>query len=78
MDHYTVGKIEDQIRVVLWSKLSPKYLTFPDHERFLYTTVKFQERRNFPNVIGCLDGNYIRFKCPTKAGSLFYNHNFFL
>ena len=35
--------------------------------------VKFRERWNFPNVIGCIDGQHIRIKYPTKAGSLFYN-----
>ena len=68
----------DQIRDVLWSKLSSKHLRVPDHERFWYTAVKFQERLNFPNVIGCIDGKHIRFKCPTKARSLLYNYNFFL
>ena len=31
----------------------------------------------FPNVIGCTDGKHIRIKCPTKAGSLFYNYKQF-
>ena len=45
---------------------------------FLDIAVKFQERWNFPNVIGCIDGKHIRVKCPTKAGSLFYNYKQFL
>ena len=44
MDHYTVGKIVDQVSDVLWSKLSSKLLTVPDHERFLDIAVKFRER----------------------------------
>jgi len=55
MDHYIVGKIVDQFRDVLWSMLSSKHLTVPDHDRFSYIAVKFQERLNFPNVIGCID-----------------------
>ena len=35
MDYHTVGKIVDQISDVLWSKLSLKHLTVPDHDRFL-------------------------------------------
>jgi hypothetical protein len=73
MDHYIV----DQIRDVLWNKLSLKHLTVPDHDRFLYTTVKFQERWNYRNVISCIDGMHIRFKCPTRAGSLFYSYKLF-
>ena len=71
MDSYTAGKIIDQVSDVLWSKLSSKHLTFPDHDRFLDIAVKFRERWNFPNVVGCI-------KCPAKAGSLFYNYKIFL
>ena len=67
----------DQIRDVLWSKLSLKHLTVLDHDRFLYTVVKFRERWICRNVIGSVEGKHICFKCPTKPGSLFYNYNLF-
>ena len=67
----------DQVCDVLWSKLSSKHLTVPDHDRFLDVAVKFRERWNFPNIIGCIDRKHIRIKCPTKAGSLFYNYKQF-
>jgi hypothetical protein len=54
-----------------------KHLTVSDHDRFLDSAVKFRERWNFPNVIGCIDGKHIRTKCPTKAGPLFYNYKQF-
>ena len=57
-------------------KSGAKGLTVPDRDRFLDITVKFQERWNFPNVNGCIDGKHIRIKCPTEVGPLFYNHNF--
>jgi len=40
LDHYTVGKIVDQVSDVLWSKLSSKHLTVPDHDRFLDIAIK--------------------------------------
>jgi hypothetical protein len=64
IDHYTAGKIVDQVSDVLWSKLSSKHLTVPGHDRFLDIAVKFRERWNFSNVIGCIDGKHIRIKCP--------------
>ena len=67
----------DHVSDVLWSKLSSKHLTVPDRDRFLDIAVKFRERWNFPNVIGCIDGKHIRIKCPTKVGSLFYNYKQF-
>jgi len=39
--------------------------------------VKFQERQNFANVIVCTGRKQIHIKCPTKAGSLFYNYKRF-
>jgi hypothetical protein len=79
MDHYTDGKIVDQVSDVLWSKLSSKHLAVPDRDGILNIAVKFRERWNFPNVIGSIDGKHIRIKWPTKAGSLFYNYKqFFL
>jgi len=63
----------DQVIDLLWSLLSSKNLTVPDHDRFLYGAVTIQERWSFPNVIDCRDGKHIRIKCLTKAGSLFYN-----
>jgi len=71
------GKTVDQFSDVLWSKLSSKGLTVPDRDRFLDIAVKFLERWNFPNVTGCIDRKHIRMKCPTKAGSLFYNYKQF-
>ena len=67
----------DLVSDVLWSKLSSKHLTVPDHGRFLDIAFKFREKWNFPNVIGCIDGKHIRTKCPTKAGSPFYNYKQF-
>jgi hypothetical protein len=42
MDHYIEGKIVDQISDVLWSKLSSKHLTVPDHDRFRTQLLSFQ------------------------------------
>ena len=74
IDYYTVVKIMDQDSDVLWSKMSSKHLAVPDRDRFLDIAVKSQERWNFPNVIGCIDGKRMPNKCPTKVGSQFYNY----
>ena len=60
MEHNTAGKIVYQVSDVLWSKLSSKHVTVPDHDRFLDIAVKFRERWNFPNVIGCINEEHIR------------------
>jgi hypothetical protein len=40
--HYIVGKTVDQISDVLWSKLSSKHLTVPDHDRFRTELLRFK------------------------------------
>jgi hypothetical protein len=77
MGHYIVVKIMDQDSDVLWSKLSSKHLAVPECDRFLDIAVKFQERRNFPNVIGCIDGKRILVKYPTNLDHCFTITNFF-
>jgi len=53
-------KIVDQVSNVLWSKLLSKHLTVSDHDGVLDIAVKFRERWNLPNVIGCINGKHIR------------------
>ena len=44
LNHYIVRKLVDHIRNILWSKLSSKLLTVPDHNKFSCIAVNFQER----------------------------------
>jgi hypothetical protein len=75
MDHHTFGRLVGQVGDdAVWSRSSIKHLTVPDHNTFLDIAVKFQERWNFPNVMGCIDGKLIRIKCP---GAMFYNYSQF-
>jgi len=53
MDHYTDGKIVDQVSDVIWSKLLSKHLT-ADHDRFLDKAVTFRERWNFSMLSAAL------------------------
>jgi len=71
MDHYIAGKIVYQVSDFLWSKLSSKHITVPDHDRFLDIAVKFRERWNFPNFIGCKNGKHFRIRCPTITDNFF-------
>jgi hypothetical protein len=41
---------------------------------WLEVSTRYFERTNFPNFTGSLNGKHCRIKCPSKAGSLFYNY----
>ena len=35
---------------------------------------EFEEKWNFPNCIGAIDGKHVTVKCPSGSGSAFYNY----
>ena len=49
----------------------------PTIEDFEQISRAFEERWNFPNCMGSIDGKHIRIKCPTNSGSVFYNYKSF-
>ena len=78
MDHYTGGKIVDQVNDVLWSKLSSKHLTVPDHDRFLDVVVKFRERWNFSMLSAAQMESTFALNVLQKLGHSFrITNNFF-
>lgn len=52
-------------------------LPHPSEEQFIRIAAEFDQKWNFPNVIGCLDGKHVRIRCPNSTGSIHYNYKDF-
>jgi hypothetical protein len=55
--------------------IGPLYLKVPSTtEEWLEIAAKFEERWNYPNCVGAIDGKHIVMQPPANAGSFFYNY----
>ena len=58
--------------------LKPAYMSARDKNDWIRTANEFDERTNFPNCIGAVDGKHIRIRKPNESGSQFFSYkNFF-
>ena len=71
----TVGKIIEEVCQVLWDQLAPTHMRAPQTEDdWKVIAANFEERWNFPNCIGALDGKHVLIKAPWNSGSLYFNY----
>ena len=70
----TLSSIVQQVSESIWKNVQPIHMPALDREICLNAVHEFNERWDFPNCFGCIDGKHIRIKCPPTTGSLFYNY----
>ncbi|XP_042273182.1 uncharacterized protein LOC121900727 [Thunnus maccoyii] len=70
----TVGKIVGETCDQIWLQLKDKHMPAPTEEIWKNTARRFNERWNFPNCLGALDGKHVRIEAPANTGSLFINY----
>ncbi|KAJ8892892.1 hypothetical protein PR048_005473 [Dryococelus australis] len=66
MGKITVAEIVHDTCRVLWYILEDEHLPTPKKETWLSAADIFENRWNFPNCFGCIDGKHIRKKCPAN------------
>ncbi|KAJ8364989.1 hypothetical protein SKAU_G00138200 [Synaphobranchus kaupii] len=54
--------------------LNPLYLAPPTEEDWLEVAAGFQDRWDFPNCVGALDGKHVAIQAPPNSGSTFFNY----
>lgn len=77
MGRSTVASIIEETLAIIWKRLRPLYVKEPSYESCVAVSEKFQQKCNFPNVIGAIDGKHIRLKAPPHSGSNFFNYKSF-
>jgi len=72
-----VSSIVIEICKAIWKILKEKHMPTPTIADFEKIAQEFDEKWNFPNCVGSIDGKHIRIKCPKKSGSMFFNYKQF-
>jgi len=68
--HYIIKEVCEAI----WKTTAPLHMPVPTTEMLLATSNEFYLMWNFPNCVGSIDGKHIRLKCPSNAGTMYYNY----
>lgn len=59
---------------LLWDTLCRELMQYPTEERWLQIAQDFEDRWNFPNCVGALDGKHCILEKPPKSGSLYFSY----
>lgn len=75
MGKSTVPPCVKQVVRAIWTRLAPRHLPFPQSaEEWKIIAEEFEERWDFPNCIGALDGKHVAIQAPPNSGSEFFNY----
>lgn len=72
-----IGKILRETMTALCTSLEPDYLSPPTKERWIEIEKEFDDKWNFPNCCGAIDGKHIRIRAPSCSGSVNFNYKGF-
>jgi len=71
----TLARIINEVTLAIVEELGPEFLRTPKTtEEWLELSRKFEQRWNFPNGLGAVDGKHIVMQQPWKSGSHYRNY----
>lgn len=74
LGHTTIGRIARRVCKAVQHVLMKECIPTFTPERWQENARIFQERANFPNCLGALDGKHVRIEKPDFSGSQFFNY----
>ncbi|KAK5898234.1 hypothetical protein CgunFtcFv8_015670 [Champsocephalus gunnari] len=72
--HTTVAVIVREVAGAIWTALVEETMPVPQMEDWRAIAAGFQERWNFPNCVGAIDGKHVVIQAPANSGSLYFNY----
>lgn len=70
-----ISYIVNEVCEAIVKYLGPVYLNVPStNEEWLSIALRFEEKWNYPNRVGAIDGKHIVMQPPANAGSYYYNY----
>ena len=70
-----ISYIVKQVCKAIYEHLEPEYLKVPEtNEEWLEVAARYEEKWNYPNCLGAIDGKHIIMQPPPNAGSHYYNY----
>jgi len=70
----TIAQIIREVCIVIWDELVEVYMPSFTDQYWQNISTGFEQRANFPNCLGAVDGKHIRMIKPTGTGSQHYNY----
>ncbi|KAJ4933992.1 hypothetical protein JOQ06_006800, partial [Pogonophryne albipinna] len=72
--HATVAVIVKEVAGAIWTALVEETMPVPQMEDWRAIAAGFQERWDFPNCVGAIDGKHVVIQAPANSGSLYFNY----
>lgn len=72
-----VSSIVIEVCKSLWKCLQDKYMVIPTQQEYTKLASDFENKWDFPNCVGALDGKHIRIKQPPNSGIMYRNYKGF-
>ncbi|XP_071576421.1 uncharacterized protein [Temnothorax nylanderi] len=72
--HNTVSKIVSETCDAIWDTLKDTVFVKPTADNWRRIADEFEEKWNFPNCIGAIDGKHMILQAPPNSGSMYYNY----
>lgn len=72
--HSNVSRIVKQTLQAIVSSLLQEAIPEPTVDSLKQTISEFNSKWQFPNCCGAIDGKHVRVRCPSNAGSAFFNY----